>query len=305
MTALRRMVRKLASSDVSVLVVGESGTGKEVVARAIHRGSVRRERPFVPVDCGSIAQGLIESELFGHRKGAFTGADRDREGLIGSADGGTLFLDEIGEMPAEAQVRLLRVLETGEVRPVGSSEARRVDVRVIAATHRDLENAEGFRRDLFFRLNVVALKMPPLRERLEDIPLLAEHFLGKLRNAGSTCERFSAEAMSALEAYGWPGNVRELENAVERCGALTTGLVIELRDLPPAVVSSAKGESGGLRTLQDIRRRAIERTLEAVGHDRKKAAAILGIDRSTLYRNMKQLGLAAPRKDAPDEGAGR
>ncbi len=296
MTALRRMVRKLASSDVSVLVVGESGTGKEVAARAIHRGSVRRDRPFVPVDCGAIVQGLIESELFGHKKGAFTGADRDREGLIGSADSGTLFLDEIGEMPAEAQVRLLRVLETGEVRPVGSSEARRVDVRVVAATNRDLENDESFRRDLFFRLNVVALRMPALRERIEDVPLLAEHFLDKLRSAGSTCERFSAEAMSALETYGWPGNVRELENAVERCGALATGLVIELVDLPPGVVSSG-GDRGGLGTLLEIRRRAIERTLDAVGHDRKKAASILGIDRSTLYRNMKQLGLTPPPKE--------
>jgi two-component system response regulator HydG len=304
MTALRRMVRKLASSDVSVLIVGESGTGKEVAARAICRGSIRRDRPFVPVDCGSIAQGLIESELFGHKKGAFTGADRDREGLIGSADGGTLFLDEIGEMSAEAQVRLLRVLETGEVRPVGSSEARHVDVRVIAATNRDLENEESFRRDLFFRLNVVALRMPALRERIEDVPLLAEHFFGKLRSAGSTCERFSAEAMSALESYGWPGNVRELGNAVERCGALATGLAIELGDLPPAVVSSSGGDRGGLRTLQEIRRTAIERTLEAVDNDRKKAATILGIDRSTLYRSMKQFNLTPPPKSARREDAG-
>ncbi len=298
MTALRRMVRKLASSDVSVLVVGESGTGKEVVARAIHRGSVRRDTPFVPVDCGAIVQSLLESELFGHKKGAFTGADRDREGLIGSADGGTLFLDEIGEMPGEAQVRLLRFLETGEVRPVGASESRRVDVRVIAATNRDLETEESFRRDLFFRLNVVTLTVPALRERREDIPLLGEHFLERLRGAGSTCERFSAEAMSALEAYGWPGNVRELENAVERCGALSTGLVIEIKDLPPAVVSSGGDARHGLRTLHELRREAIERTLDAVGHDRQRAADVLDIDRSTLYRNMKQLGLTAPRKRA-------
>jgi len=302
--ALRRMVRKLNSSDVTVLIVGESGTGKEVTARAIHRGSSRRERPFVPVDCGAIARGLVESELFGHTKGAFTGADREREGLIRSADGGTLFLDEIGDMPLEAQVRLLRVLETGEVRPVGSAETRRVSVRVIAATRRDLEGEESFRQDLLFRLNVVTLAMPTLRERRDDIPVLARHFLKGVRDTGSTCERFSAEAMSALEAYSWPGNVRELRNAVERCGALATGLVIELADLPPAIVSASGSSPEDPKTLREIKRAAIKRTLEEVGNDRKRAAAILGIDRSTLYRNMKQLGLTAWPKKARREDAG-
>jgi len=302
--ALRRMVRKLNSSDVSVLIVGESGTGKEVTARAIHRGNARREKPFVPVDCGAIARGLVESELFGHTKGAFTGADREREGLIGSADGGTLFLDEIGDMPLEAQVRLLRVLETGEVRPVGSAGTRRVDVRVIAATRRGLEGEESFRQDLLFRLNVVTLTMPALRERRDDIPVLARHFLKGVRDTGSTCERFSAKAMLALEAYSWPGNVRELRNAVERCGALATGLVIELGDLPPAIVSPSGSGPQEARTLRAIKRAAIERTLEEVGNDRKRAAAILGIDRSTLYRNMKQLGLTASPKKARREDAG-
>jgi DNA-binding NtrC family response regulator len=261
----------------------------------------------VPVDCGAIAQSLIESELFGHVKGAFTGAERDREGLIASADGGTLFLDEIGEMPPEAQVRLLRVLETGYVRPVGSSEPLHVDVRVIAATNRDLEAENTFRRDLFFRLNVVTLRMPTLRERPEDIHLLAEHFLRRLRQGGSTCERFSAEAMGALESYGWPGNVRELENAVERCGALATGLVIGVEDLPPATLVSRPAGNAELKTLRDIRRDAIERTLAAVGYDRRRAASVLGIDRSTLYRNMKEFGLTAPRKrgdDRPDAAGG-
>jgi two-component system response regulator HydG len=298
MRDLRRLMRKVAASDVSVLLLGESGTGKEVAARTIHAASARREGPFVPVDCGAIAESLIESELFGHVRGAFTGADRDREGLVGSADGGTLLLDEVGDLSPGAQVRLLRVVESGELRPVGSSETRRVDVRVMAATNRDLEREESFRRDLFFRLNVVTVAVPPLRERREDVPLLAEHFLARHRRSGSVSERFSPEAMAALEAYGWPGNVRELENVVERCSTLATGLAIERKDLPPEVAAGAPAPEGPLRSLDEIKREAITRTLEAVGYDRAKAAAILGIDRSTLYRNMRQYGLAAPRKRA-------
>jgi two-component system response regulator HydG len=294
MIELRRLLRKVASSDVSVLLQGESGTGKEVVARAIHWGSARREKPFVPVDCGAIAAGLIESELFGHVRGAFTGADRDREGLIGFADGGTLFLDEIGEMPPEAQVRLLRVLENAEFRPVGATQARHVNVRVIAAANHDLDKKKSFRRDLFFRLNVVTVRVPPLRERREDISLLAEHFLGRHRRAGSTCEGFAADAMATLEAYSWPGNVRQLENVVERCCTLATGLAITRADLPEDVRAPAGG-APGLRTLQEIRKDAIVRTLQAVGNDRGGAAKILGINRSTLYRNMRELGLTAPR----------
>ncbi len=308
MTSLRRMVRKVASSDVSVLITGESGTGKEVVAHAIHWASARRNKPFAPVDCASIVRGLIESELFGHVKGAFTGADRDREGLVGSADGGTLFLDEIGEMPPEVQVRLLRVLEGGEFRPVGSTETRRADVRIIAATNRDLENEESFRRDLFYRLDVVSIKVPALAERREDIPLLAEHFLGRHRRAGSTCERFSARAMGALESYSWPGNVRELENSVERCCVLASGLVIEPDDLPKEV-ASARGGRGPLRTLKEVRREAIEKTLEAVDYDRTKAAKVLGVDRSTLYRNMREFGMEGPKwagkRKGKAKGAGR
>ena len=296
MSDLRKMIRKVGASEISVLALGESGTGKEVVARALHAASLRHDKAFVAVDCAAIAETLIESELFGHVKGAFTGAERDRDGLITAADGGTLFLDEIGEMPAEAQVRLLRVLESGEVRPVGSSATRTVNVRVIAATNRDLETDESFRRDLYFRLNVVTLRLPPLRERAEDVPLLASHFLARYRKAGSTAERFSADAMAALEAYAWPGNVRELENTVERCCALSSGLAIERADLPTAIQTHvARDDQGGLRTLDEIRREAIKRTLEAVEYDRGKAAAILGIDRSTLYRNMKQYKLTAPR----------
>jgi two-component system response regulator HydG len=296
MSDLRKLIRKVGGSEISVLVLGESGTGKEVVARSLHAASLRNEKAFVAVDCAAIAETLIESELFGHVKGAFTGADRDRDGLIAAADGGTLFLDEIGEMPAEAQVRLLRVLESGEVRPVGSSATRTVNVRVIAATNRDLETDGTFRRDLYFRLNVVTLRLPPLRERSEDVPLLASHFLARYRKAGSTAERFSSEAMAALENYAWPGNVRELENTVERCCALSSGLAIELADLPSAIQTHvASGDQGGLRTLDEIKREAIRRTLEAVDFDRGKAASILGIDRSTLYRNMKQYKLTAPR----------
>jgi two-component system response regulator HydG len=292
---LRRLIRKVAASDISVLILGESGTGKEVAARAIHVASTRHDKTFVAVDCGAIAETLIESELFGHVKGAFTGAERDREGLIAAADGGTLFLDEIGEMPAEAQVRLLRVLENGEVRPVGASQTRQVNVRVLAATNRDLETDEGFRRDLFFRLNVVTVRLPPLRERSEDVPLLADHFLTKHRHAGSTCERFSAEAMNILERYAWPGNVRELENMVERCCALSTGLAVQRPDLPPAILAGTGLDSGGgLHTLDEIKKEAIERTLEAVEYDRGKAADALGIDRSTLYRNMKQYKISTP-----------
>ena len=230
-------------------------------------------------------------------KGAFTGAEADREGLIGSADGGTLFLDGIGEMPPEAQVRLLRVLENAELRPVGAAQARHVDVRVVAATSRDLEATEAFRRDLYFRLNVVSIRLPPLRERREDIPLLAEHFIGRHRRAGSTCERFAPDAMAALESYSWPGNVRELENVVERCCTLATGLAVTGDDLPREVRDSEVEGGGppGLRTLEAIKKDAIVRTLEAVGNDRAKAAGILGINRSTLYRNMRELGLSAPR----------
>ncbi len=296
MRELRRTVRKVAASDVTVLLLGESGTGKEVVAHAVHWRSPRRDRPFVPVDCGAIAQGLIESELFGHVRGAFTGADRDTDGLIGAADTGTLFLDEVGEMPPESQVRLLRVLENGEVRPVGATTPRRVDVRVIAATNRDLERDGSFRRDLYFRLNVVAITLPPLRGRREDIPLLAEYFLTKHRRTGSTCERFTPEAMVALEAYDWPGNVRELENAVERCCTLTTGLAVGTDDLPQSVRRAESGGETELRTLEEIRREAIVRTLASVGNDRAKAAEILGVDRSTLYRNMREFNLTAPRK---------
>jgi two-component system response regulator HydG len=303
MVELRKLIRKVGSSEISVLVLGESGTGKEVVARALHAASVRHDKPFVAVDCGAIAETLIESELFGHVKGAFTGADRDRCGLIESANTGTLFLDEIGEMPAEAQVRLLRVLENSEVRPVGSSQTRRADVRVIAATNRDLDKDTSFRRDLFFRLNVVTVRLPPLRERSEDVPLLAAHFLARHLKSGSTCERFAPEAMAALETYLWPGNVRELENTVERCCALSTGLAIAFDELPSAIQAGiGSGEKSGLRTLNEIRRDAIERTLEAVAHDRARAAEILGIDRSTLYRNMKQFGLEAPHKRARDGG---
>src|SRR5262245_19760552 len=238
MRKLRAALDRLASQDVSILIRGESGTGKELVARALHERGARRKRRFVALNCGAIPESLIDSELFGHAKGAFTGATTDRPGVFVEADGGTLFLDEIGDMPMAVQARLLRVLQESEVRPVGGSGVRSVDVRVIAATHIDLTAAvEGgkFRQDLFYRLNVVVLSVPPLRERLEDLPMLAAHFLRK--HGGSTPMSLSPEALDAMMLYPWPGNVRELENAIMHAVALHQGDVIAIESLPNAVTS--------------------------------------------------------------------
>ena len=291
-----RMVSRLKDTRTPVLISGESGTGKELVARAIHfRGSFQK-RPFVAVDCGSLVPTLIESELFGYQKGAFTGAIRSKRGLFQAANGGTIFLDEIGELPMELQAKLLRVLQEKEVRPVGSNERIKVDVRVIAATNRDLEaayRAGTFRKDLYFRLNVVTIHMPPLRERKADIPALVRSFLA--RYAPTQNLLVTPAAMDCLLRYDWPGNVRELENAIERAIALGNRGAIDVQDLPTAIRDAfrpaALGASAGTPTstdLEEIERATIERVFEEVGGDKMLAGKLLGISRATLYRKLKR-----------------
>ncbi|PWL56662.1 MAG: two-component system response regulator, partial [Desulfovibrionaceae bacterium] len=301
MRELVEMVETVAPTEATVLVSGESGTGKELVARAIQAASTRRDKPFVTINCAALAENLLESELFGHEKGAFTGADRRREGRFVQAHGGTLFLDEIGEMPLSLQAKLLRVLQQGEVQRVGCDETIKVDVRVIAATNRVLadEVAAGrFREDLFYRLNVIGLEVPPLRARREDIPLLASTFLERHAAANrKTIKGFTPQAMDAMLRYGWPGNVRELENAVERAVILSGGEYIAERALPLAVqnapVPDADGEelALGSMSLEDVERKAIEATLRETEDNKSEAARRLGITRATLHSKLKKYGL--------------
>jgi two-component system response regulator AtoC len=301
-----RMVARLKDTRTPVLITGESGTGKELVARAIHyRGSFAK-RPFVAVDCGSLVPTLIESELFGYEKGAFTGANRSKEGLFQTADAGTIFLDEIGELPLEMQAKLLRVLQEKEVRPVGSNQKSKVDVRVIAATNRDLETAykEGtFRKDLYFRLNVVTLHLPALRERKSDIPTLVHYFLDKF--APGKMVNIATPAMKCMVQYEWPGNVRELENAIERAVALGSQDTLEVHDLPPAILEGQEAQlteespavppvkSAVSNTdLEQLERVTIERVFEQVQGDKALAGKMLGISRATLYRKLKRYNIA-------------
>ncbi len=285
---------RVAASDATVLILGESGTGKELVARALHQASPRATGPFVPVDCGAIAEGVLESELFGHARGAFTGAQTARRGLFEEANGGTLFLDEIGDVGPGLQARLLRALQEGTIRRVGTNETVPVDVRVVAATNRDLEAAvkQGkFREDLYYRLNVVTIRIPPLRDRREDVPLLAEHFAAKHgRGEGATV---SPEAREILMTYDWPGNVRELENVIARALALNPSGVVVPADLPDglrggaAAVDPGRGlalPAGFRPTLEDLGRRYATLVLGECGGNKTKAAELLGIDRKTLYR---------------------
>jgi transcriptional regulator with PAS, ATPase and Fis domain len=292
-----------------VLLTGESGTGKELVARAIHTLSLRRSRPFVAVNCGAMPEALLESELFGHVRGAFTGADKDKKGLFEAAEGGTVFLDEIGEMPPTMQVKLLRVLQERKYRPVGGTDEAAADIRVIAATNRDLPKSVGegkFREDLFYRLNVIPVQMPALRERVEDIALIADHFLAKYtREMSKTIEGFSPEAVAALAAYQWPGNVRELENVVERAVALESAPRIEAAALPenlrngqPATstrvhVDDTIAEAGFNleRHLQDIERSHLERALERSGGVQTRAADVLGLSFRQFRYLAKKYGL--------------
>jgi len=305
-----RLAETVAPTDSTVLITGESGTGKEILARYIHALSERESGPFVSINCGALPENLLESELFGHVKGAFTGAVRDKEGLLVAARGGTFFLDEVAEMSPTLQVKLLRALQEREVIPVGATEPIAIDVRVIAATNRDLEQEirrGTFRSDLYYRLNVIALHLPPLRERADDIPLLAEYFLQKLsaeRGGGENGDgkarpplRLSDEALAIIQRYDWPGNVRELENALERAAVLTRGDVIGPEALPARIVDAPARPLVSDRdpvnpTLEVIERAYILWVLQAEGGNKTRAAEVLGIDPSTLYRKLNRYGLA-------------
>jgi DNA-binding NtrC family response regulator len=294
MQRVYKVIQKVSQHEYPVLILGESGTGKELVARSIHFSGIRKDRAFVPVDCSSLVPTLIESELFGYVKGAFTGALHGKQGLLEAAQSGTLFLDEIGDMPVDLQAKLLRALQEHEVKPVGSTERRRIDVRIIAATNRDLETAirtGGFRQDLYFRLNVVQIKLPPLRERKSDIPLLVTSFLDKFSDPQRTARSISEDAMRRLISYDWPGNVRELENAIERAVALGSGPIVCVGDLPSNLqypTSERLPEKDELLPLEELERRAILRTLRQTRGDKLAAARILGIGKTTLYRKLKQ-----------------
>jgi len=292
MQEVLRIIERVAPTDSTVLILGESGTGKELVARAIHERSPRAARAFVPIHCGALPREVFESELFGHEKGAFTGAVGTKPGLVELADDGTLFLDEIGEMELDSQVKLLRALETGTFFRVGGTRPRRVDVRLVAATNRDLAEAMRrgeFRQDLYYRINTIAVQLPPLRDRREDVALLAQHFVKA--NAAYGVKRLGAAALAALEAYHWPGNVRELLHAIERAVILSKDEELRPEDLPPEVRGAQApppASTGG--SLEAIERQHIIATLRQVGGHRGKAAALLAIDPKTLYR--KILGYA-------------
>ncbi|MBO6170734.1 MAG: sigma-54-dependent Fis family transcriptional regulator [Desulfovibrio sp.] len=301
--AMQEIIATVAPTEATVLITGESGTGKELVARALHGASARADKPLVTVNCAALAENLLESELFGHEKGSFTGADRRREGRFLQADGGTLFLDEIGEMPLPLQAKLLRALQQGEVQRVGADAAITVNVRVLAATNRDLREEAAqrrFREDLYFRLNVISIEVPPLRDRAEDIPVLAAHFLERFaaRNRKSL-RGFSPQALSCLLRYSWPGNVRELENAVERAVILCNGDLITERELPSVIAGADQGgerrEDGDASLaglpLDEVERRAIEETLRQTGDNKSEAARRLGITRATLHNKLRKYGL--------------
>lgn len=300
MERVYKLMEKVSQHDYPLLVLGESGTGKELVARGIHYSGPRRDRPFVPVDCSALVPTLIESELFGYVKGAFTGAVQAKKGLLEAAHGGTLFLDEIGDMPTDLQAKLLRALQEREVKPVGSTERRQIDVRIIAATNRDLEAAirsGSFRQDLYFRLNVVQIKLPALRDRKSDIPLLVTSFLDKFSGPQGPVRTISDDAMRRLVAYDWPGNVRELENAIERAVALSSGPILQIADLPSNLqypASDRVPQKDELLPLEELERRAILRTLRETAGDKLAAARMLGIGKTTLYRKLKLYRMEQP-----------
>ena len=294
MQRVYRLIEKVSQHNYPVLILGESGTGKELVARSIHFSGPRHNKPFVPVDCSALVPTLIESELFGYVRGAFTGAVQSKQGLMESAGNGTLFLDEIGDMPVDLQAKLLRALQEKEIKPVGSTDRVAIATRVIAATNRDLDSAvrQGqFRQDLFFRLNVVQIKLPPLRERKTDIPLLVHTFLEKFSEPEGALRTISQDAMARLIAYDWPGNVRELENAIERAVALGSGPILHVGDLPTNLqhgVGDRMPQNDELLPLEELERRAILRALREAGGDKLAAARLLGIGKTTLYRKLKQ-----------------
>ncbi len=292
-----RIVEKVADTTINVLIQGESGTGKELIAKALHFQSSRANKPFLAVNCGALPENLLESELFGHQKGSFTGATSDKKGLFRSADGGTLLLDEIGEMPQPLQVKLLRAIQEQEVTPLGSAQPVQFDTRIIAATNKDLEHEvaeNNFREDLFYRLNVIEINLPPLRDRREDIPLLVKYFINKsAQNQNSPEKPISREALSILVNHRWQGNIRELQNAIERAFALS-GDEIDVESLPPRIRDKSDNiyeirDPEGLRlTLEEMERRYILETMNSVMKDKTAAADILGIDLSTLYRKLKK-----------------
>ncbi|HKQ19327.1 MAG TPA: sigma-54 dependent transcriptional regulator [Candidatus Eisenbacteria bacterium] len=298
-----KLVEKVADSDSTILIVGESGTGKELIAKRIHYLSKRAEGPFVSINCGALPKDLLESNLFGHVKGSFTGAVRDQEGLMAVAGGGSFFLDEVGETLPATQVKLLRALQEREIIPVGGTKPRKIDVRLIAATNADLEravNENRFRADLFYRLNVIQIRLPSLRERKEDIEEMVEHFLKKLTN-GKDPKTLSKEARDSLLAYDWPGNVRELENVIERAVILSDDGVLTPEDLPERVLQGAKGRGSLVidnptMTLDELEREYIMKVLSFTGGQKKRASEILGINPSTLYRKLLSYGLLSEKE---------
>jgi DNA-binding NtrC family response regulator len=306
MRKIFKTIGLLSQNRAPVLIQGETGTGKELIARVIHRNSLFAKEPFITFDCSAVVETLLESELFGHEKGAFTGATQQRKGRFELADTGTIFLDEVSEMPVNTQVKLLRVLQEGEFERVGGSKTLKVDVRVVAATNQNLEEmvaAGTFRKDLFYRLNVIHLEIPPLRARSEDIPLLAQHFLDKfcLENSRPPMG-FTPEAMQALKNYLWPGNVRELENVVERAVALCSSSAVGLADLPEEVQQQSDGEENIVlqvgASMEEIEKLAIRQTFKKTGGDKEVAARILGIGLATLYRRLKEMD--AKEDSAPE-----
>jgi two-component system, NtrC family, response regulator AtoC len=314
MVEVYKTVARVAQTKSTVMILGESGTGKELVARAIHQHSPRARRPFIAIDCGALPESLLESELFGYMRGAFTGAILDRKGLFEEADGATCFLDEIGDVSATVQAKLLRVLQEGEVRRIGSQKWVKVDVRVIAATNKDigaLVRAGSFREDLYYRLNVVSVQLPPLRERADDIPALAHHFLRRYAaESDKPITGFSDEALRVLRAYHWPGNIRELENAIERAVTLSShrvltadDLPLEVRRRPPTqdgtpIVSTLAGMFADAPTLEEVKKRYISHVLHNNRGNLSRAAVILDVDRRSLYRMMDRYKIEPPRRSS-------
>ena len=294
MVEIYKVISRVAPTDATVLIEGETGTGKEMVARMIHGNSPRAAQPFVPVDCASIAPSLLESELFGALRGAYTGADRDRMGVFEAANHGTVFLDEIGDIELNFQLKLLRFLQEREVRPLGASKPRQVDVRVIAATNRDLQKMvdEGkFREDLWFRLNVVRIVLPPLCERRGDVPLLAHYFLRKYNDRYRQNARLTESGLKALETYTWPGNVRQLQHLIERLSILAPGGRIDEQAVREGIEAMEPREQAG-ETLEETEKEQIRRVLATTGGNKSRAAKILGIERKTLYRKLERMGLS-------------
>jgi DNA-binding NtrC family response regulator len=293
MVEIYKTISLVAPKDATILVEGETGTGKELLARMIHRYSKRADQPFIPVDCGAIAPTLLESELFGAVRGAYTGSDRDRVGVFEAANHGTVLLDEIGEIDQSFQLKLLRFLQEREIRPVGASRSRQIDVRVVAATNRDLHKLvqEGkFREDLWYRLAVIRIKMPPLRERHGDVPLLAQHFVERTNQRFSTSARLTESGLRTLNEYTWPGNVRQMQHLIERLCILAPGARIDEFAVRDAIGSMQPGDAS-TETLADAEAEQIRRVLAAAGGNKSRAAKILGIERKTLYRKLERMGL--------------